>query len=249
MEPAATELQPGEETTLDVAVVDANGMPVENAELAVVVVDEAILALTNYTLANPLDTFYRPMSAGVDSYYGRNSIVLASAAQFDDATVRGRRRLIGLDVAEEGMGAPMPTMAAAMPAAEAAAADDGARRTSALADATQPRKHRRPSPFAPTSTRWPSSNPPCAPTQMDSATIEIKLPDNLTRYRVMVSAVAGDKLFGAGRDEHHRPAAAHGTAGRTALPQLRRPLRAAHRHPESDRRAAHRRRRPARRQS
>ena len=109
---------------LDVAVVDADGMPVENAELAVVVVDEAILALTNYALANPLDSFYRPMPAGVDSYYGRNSIVLANAAQFDDRPFAGGGWLIGLDVADgSAMAAPMPTMAAAMPAAEAAAAD------------------------------------------------------------------------------------------------------------------------------
>lgn len=34
------------------------GQPVEGAELAVVVVDEAVLALSNYELADPITTFY-----------------------------------------------------------------------------------------------------------------------------------------------------------------------------------------------
>src|SRR5262249_10910947 len=37
------------------------------------------------------------------------------------------------------------------------------------------------------------------PTDSDGRTsVKVKLPDNLTRYRVMAVAVAGDKLFGAG---------------------------------------------------
>ena len=39
VQPAAKELEPGESTTLDVVVVDADGSPVENAELAVVVAE------------------------------------------------------------------------------------------------------------------------------------------------------------------------------------------------------------------
>ena len=46
--PDQTALEPGGETTLTVMVKDADGQPVPDAELAVVVVDEAILALTNY---------------------------------------------------------------------------------------------------------------------------------------------------------------------------------------------------------
>ena len=51
-------LEPGGETTLTVKVKDAGGQPVSEAEVAVVVVDEAILALSNYQLADPLATFY-----------------------------------------------------------------------------------------------------------------------------------------------------------------------------------------------
>ncbi|MCB0158472.1 MAG: sulfatase-like hydrolase/transferase, partial [Caldilineaceae bacterium] len=58
--PQADELEPGASTAVEVALTDAGGAPVADAELAVVVVDEAILALTNYTLADPLAVFYPP---------------------------------------------------------------------------------------------------------------------------------------------------------------------------------------------
>ena len=59
--PDQAELEPGGETTLDLLVKDAGGQPVADAELAVVVVDEAMLALTNYQLADPLEhLLHRP---------------------------------------------------------------------------------------------------------------------------------------------------------------------------------------------
>src|SRR5207244_11541515 len=56
--PAADKVSPGETTRLAVTVKDAMGRPVPDAETAVIVVDEAILALTGYTFPNPVDTFY-----------------------------------------------------------------------------------------------------------------------------------------------------------------------------------------------
>jgi len=76
--PQEVELEPGGETTIDVTLTDANGRPVSGAEVAVVVVDEAILALTNYQLADPVATFYQIRSSDVDGTYGRASIVLAN---------------------------------------------------------------------------------------------------------------------------------------------------------------------------
>ena len=54
----------------------AQGQPVFGAELAVVVVDEAILALTNYQQANPLNAFYYQRPSYLESVYGRASIIL-----------------------------------------------------------------------------------------------------------------------------------------------------------------------------
>ncbi|MEO5887741.1 MAG: Ig-like domain-containing protein, partial [Anaerolineales bacterium] len=75
--PDQSKLEPGGETTLTVTVKDANGLPVSDTELAVVVVDEAILALTNYQLSDPLNVFYADRPSYLESIYGRASIVLA----------------------------------------------------------------------------------------------------------------------------------------------------------------------------
>ena len=58
VEPGVAKIEPGGKTTVGVEVKDADGNPVKGAEVALVVVDEAVLALTGYTLADPLATFY-----------------------------------------------------------------------------------------------------------------------------------------------------------------------------------------------
>ena len=76
--PDATELEPGGETTLTLLLKGANGEPVSDAELAVIVVDEAILTLTNYQMVDPISVFYAERGSGVMSVYGRSSILLAN---------------------------------------------------------------------------------------------------------------------------------------------------------------------------
>ncbi|MFQ5350547.1 MAG: MG2 domain-containing protein, partial [Thermoanaerobaculia bacterium] len=75
-QPAAPTIEPGSDTQVDVTVTDAAGKPVTGAELAVVVVDEAVLALSNYQLPDPLDVFYRPIDSRVSSRYLRDTIEL-----------------------------------------------------------------------------------------------------------------------------------------------------------------------------
>ena len=74
--PAQSELEPGGETSLLVVLRDAQGQPVPDAELSVVVVDEAILALTSYQLLDPLKVFYAERPSYLNSVYARSSIVL-----------------------------------------------------------------------------------------------------------------------------------------------------------------------------
>jgi uncharacterized protein YfaS (alpha-2-macroglobulin family) len=56
-------VEPGEEATFDVTV-ERDGKPVANAEVALMAVDEAILALAGQSHADPLTAFYRRMVAG-----------------------------------------------------------------------------------------------------------------------------------------------------------------------------------------
>jgi uncharacterized protein YfaS (alpha-2-macroglobulin family) len=94
IDPEESALEPGGETIVNVTATDANGQPVSNAELAVVVVDEAILALTNYQLADPLYVFYTDRPSMVSSQYGRASIVLwvSGAGRRHDGSACGRGR-------------------------------------------------------------------------------------------------------------------------------------------------------------
>ncbi len=181
------ELEPGGQTTLEVQVKDASGAPAAGAELAAVVVDEAILALTNYRLSDPLASFYSLRPLDWMSQYTRSSIILIDplALTQDNAA---RQVLATQTVAksmEESYSLDMALpAAAAQPEAPAEAGQGGGA-------ADQPIRVR--SDFNPLATFAPSVR-----TGEDGrASVTVKVPDNLTRYRVMVVVVdKGGKYFG-----------------------------------------------------
>ncbi|MDX9828843.1 MAG: alpha-2-macroglobulin family protein [Anaerolineae bacterium] len=180
--PREKELEPGGETTIDVVLADAGGQPVAGAELAVVVVDEAVLALSNYQLADPLEVFYQARAAWVESRYGRASIVLASpqALEVGDGQEVGETVAVEEEAARELMSTAAPVPAAAPPMEgydQAQEAEPIHLRTDFNALAT----------FAP-EVRTDAGG---------QAQVTVALPDNLTRYRVMVVAVAGGNEFGS----------------------------------------------------
>lgn len=183
--PRDQELGPGEETTLDLVVRDARGEPVPEAEIAAVVVDEAILALTDYQLADPLQVFYGTRPAEVASYYTRSTIKLANPEQ----------------LLEQGQPPAQPTLALEKGAemveeeamAEAPAADLAAGRGGGEGAPPQAIDIRRD--FNPLALFAPEVRTD----QEGKARVTITLPDNLTRYRVMVVAVdqAGSRFGSA----------------------------------------------------
>jgi alpha-2-macroglobulin len=184
-----TALSPGESTTLDVTVTDANGRAVPNAEFAVVVVDEAVLALTGYQLADPLAIFYPQRPSLVGSHYSRANIILVNpltladqvqGVVFEAVVERAAMATAGADMAMDD-GAMPPPMAAPMEMAEGEAAPD---------DPGSPIQIRRD--FNPLATFAPETRTDAA----GRAQLTIQLPDNLTRYRVMVVAVSDGRYFG-----------------------------------------------------
>ena len=66
-------MEPGGETAVDVEVRDAAGNAVAESEIAVVVVDEAILGLTGYKLGDPIATFYSQREADTNDYHLRKT--------------------------------------------------------------------------------------------------------------------------------------------------------------------------------
>jgi alpha-2-macroglobulin len=178
--PREARLEPGAETAVDIELRDAAGKPVGNAEVAVVVVDEAILALSSYELPNPLALFYATRRSGVSNNHMRESVILGRFSESAD----GDRDADGLvdkadaDGSAPGGGAPR----------------DAARpynRLSLMQMAKQIKQR--------TNFNALATFAPAVPTDAAGrARVAVKLPDSLTRYRVMAVAVAGGRQFGAG---------------------------------------------------
>lgn len=186
--PQEDRLEPGGQTTLDLVVNDANGEPVADAELAVVVVDESILALTGYQLIDPVSVFYSGRGDGVFDIHNRANLLLVNPEMLQQAAAPGMA-LGGMDMMRSS--APMPS-AAAPAAAEMAMEESAADAGSEAKQAGQPIRVR--SNFDPLALFAPTVQ-----TDADGkASIEVTLPDNLTRYRVMIVAVGDGKYFGSG---------------------------------------------------
>ena len=176
--PRARALEPGGETTIDVTVLDADGKPVADAEFAVVVVDEAILALTGYKLIDPLDVFYGGRQPGVTNYRNRANLLLATT-QLQGVSPQPPSHA----AMARGMGSAMAQSALDLEAAEdSVAGEDGAGAIRVRID------HNPLALFAP-ETRTDAHG---------EASVNVSLPDNLTRYRVMVVAASEGAFFGAG---------------------------------------------------
>lgn len=193
--PDANELEPGVETAVAVTVTNAAGEAVADAEVALVVVDEAVLALTNYQLRDPIATFYSQRGSDVSSHYARASIVLANPAELADQVAVAQEQSLNAfsrSAAPMAAGAPAPTMESAAVAdmamdMEESAADDGGDAAAGDGSAITVRSN-----FDPLAVFAPA-------VQTDAegkATVDFTLPDNLTRYRIMVVAVAEGKYFG-----------------------------------------------------
>ncbi|MEZ5255546.1 MAG: alpha-2-macroglobulin family protein [Ilumatobacteraceae bacterium] len=193
--PADPSAAPGTSTSLGVAVVGPDGAPVTGAEFAVAVVDEAVLALSGTSLIDPITTFYGELSTYLDARFARQHVVLArpeDTVASDGTDSAATTTVLAADT----------TAAASMDAAEesaAGAAPSVASRNGVGADAMsskaatgEPIDVR--TDFDPVALFRPS----ITTDETGHAAIPFDLPDNLTRYRVMVVAVSGDDRFGSG---------------------------------------------------
>ena len=189
-------VEPGGETVVGVEVKDAGGRPVQGSELAVVVVDESILALTGYTLADPLAVFYTQRGAGVADHHLRADVLLGSPKDLAGAL---RLNTIGAHTAGgAGRAAGNANMAPPPPPSPVARrgrsqvglfAVAGAEGAGESAEEIRLRENFNAlAVFAPAVTTDAAGR----------AEVKVKVPDNLTRYRVMAVSVAGGKQFGSG---------------------------------------------------
>jgi uncharacterized protein YfaS (alpha-2-macroglobulin family) len=211
VKPQASKIEPGGSTRVEVVVRDALGKPMPGAEMSVVVVDEAVLALTGYQTPNPLAAFYPERQPGATDYHIRQYVTLA------------RPDLGSLAAGAPGGGdAAQATSPAAPPSAEPSAAMSGAsadmessgggrgalaqrpmKKGKMALDETKEEANGNASPNTPIAVRKDFGAlavfaPEVKTDASGKASIAVKVPDSLTRYRVMVAAVAGEKQFGSG---------------------------------------------------
>jgi alpha-2-macroglobulin len=209
-EPQAKTLQPGGTTKIDVAVTDNVGEPVTNTEVAVVVVDESVLALTGYRVGNPADTFYAQRGAGVTDYHLRKDILLGNPRDIKQLPSNLKSVGYALTLSEE--------VSVTSNASIAGSRSDQANITLDGADVNSlplngrnfssmlriaPGTNAEPNPESQIALRQNFDAlalfaPNVTTDSSGKATVDIKLPDNLTRYRVVAVAVDSGKRFGLG---------------------------------------------------
>jgi uncharacterized protein YfaS (alpha-2-macroglobulin family) len=184
--PREPRLEPGGTTALELEIKDAAGRPAARSEVAVVVVDEAILALTGYRIPDPLGVFYRHRGPDVEEAHLRASVVLAQPDTGELANKAAEvQRTLGMSRHAAGAAPPMPMPAPAMaPGAKYRGKDGG--------EAAPPIRTR--TDFRPLALFAAS----VTTDEHGRAQLPLKLPDSLTRYRVTAVAVAGARRFGSG---------------------------------------------------
>jgi uncharacterized protein YfaS (alpha-2-macroglobulin family) len=208
VKPAARGVDPGAKTTIDVEVRDAKGALVPGAQVAVVMVDESVLALTGYSIPSPIETFFPTREPGVSDHQQRGWVLLADLAkpstgggQASGGAMADREEsLQSLGYLSGGRGAVMrkgERVSAAMPSM--AMMDEAA--GAPPAEMMPP-----PAPTTPgapialrTDFRADALWAPAITTDARGhATVPVTMPDSLTRYRITAVAVDPGTSFGVG---------------------------------------------------
>ncbi|MBI3928043.1 MAG: hypothetical protein HY319_21045 [Armatimonadetes bacterium] len=195
VKPVHPSTDPGARTALEVEVLGPDGKPVSGAEVALFAIDEAVLSLTGYQFPNPLDVFYSQRSPDVSDYHSRQHVLLTRLEQLVEQAEAQR---MSNDAPAAGA---MPAPSVAAPAEEGFAdgeADGRLSRSKAVSkdkaggESAPPIKVR--TDFNPTALFAPVVETDAS----GKASVPFKLPDNLTRYRLVALATDGGRQFGKG---------------------------------------------------
>lgn len=186
--PEDESLSPGDATHVNILVKDANGHAMKNAHVALIVVDEAILALTNYTLRHPLESFYPDMADGVQSMDLHAFLVLAMSQELLANDAEGDDQVM-YDADSLGMGGAAPQMMARSSMMKSMATEESADAAAGGGSNAGIDVRQNFNPLAVFAAR--------TLTDADGrARVAFDLPDNLTRYRIMAVASRGAEQFG-----------------------------------------------------
>ena len=205
--PEKEKVSPGSKTKIKVQLKDSTGKAVANAEVALFVVDESVLALTGHSFRNPLSSFFPGRRHTFNDSYFRGQVWLPDptllTAELKEENFEFEESMGDVDSAMSAeMGAiPPPTAApkSAMKRKVSGGRGLGSRGSGpggGGAAAAEPMIAVR-SDFNPLAAFVPDLKT----NSKGEVTANIKLPDNLTRYRVVVLSVSGKDRFGKGESK------------------------------------------------
>ena len=202
-DPVDKTLAPGGETKVNVEVKDNRGEPVANSEVAIIVVDESVLALSRYTIADPMSTFYTARSTGTTDYHLRKDILLANP---DDVKkpppavdlVTESRQESGFATGRASGGSPAPRPVSSLALKKTANERDDRFAMDGAADEEKAQNQSDETPIAlrQNFNALALFSPTVKTDSSGRAVINIKLPDNLTRYRITAVSVDTGRRFG-----------------------------------------------------
>ncbi len=187
------DLLPGGEASLTVTVSDAAGQPVPDAEVVLLAVDEAVLALTGYQFLHPLDSFYPDRFLELYTYHLRQYLQPVSDIGDMEGVGGGMslRRQFGLDMTIAASPAMMEEMEEGAAAPMAAAADESPTDTG-YGTSADSQVFRIRTDFNPLAVFEPSGTTDAE--GQFHATWD--LPDTVGRYRIIALATSGPHLYG-----------------------------------------------------
>ena len=221
--PKPRQLDPGGTTRIALSVKDARGQAVAGGIVSLAVVDESVLALGGYDLPDPLEIFYGARNPDVMAFEIHDHVVLGkpdlSRMRLEPKKLRARNGgdLTGFGSGEGRLGgshraaAPRVTMGAAKraaPAAQAAARELSRTKVVISEVSLEDRdgneaeaSHKTPFKVRGDFGALAAFLPRIVTDARGSALAKVKLPDSLTRYRVVAVAAANENQFGAAQSD------------------------------------------------
>ncbi len=203
VKPAASKLEPGAQTEVEVLLKDSAGKPVR-AEVALMMVDESVLALSGYNPSDPLDSFCLQRSTDVIDAHIRQYLLLNQPLV--QAELERNNRLKDNDKFDAD-GEMDDRVSALAESAPGGGASMRSRREEGfsnkkMAPSKASKERGSTAPTTPIKVRTNFSalalfEPSIQTDAEGRAKVKVKLPDSLTRYR-LIALAAGEKQFGKG---------------------------------------------------
>lgn len=205
-EPQDKTLEPGGQTKVDVEVKDYRGEPVANSEVAVIIVDESVLALSGYRIPDPMGLFYTSRGTGTQDFHSRKDVLLGNPEDLKRQNPPPPPSPIANESGEVMARKASPSAGASQ---NRALKKEAGRRDGIMADMVSEKDadDSKPGDQSPEDSDAAIAlrenfnalavfSPTVKTDSSGKAVVDVKLPDNLTRYRITAVAVDTGKRFG-----------------------------------------------------